>query len=65
MQHTEFAHHIAGRLESHAAQLEGYDRQANHREQGIRATALRWAAELVLGEAALITREENLLQEQS
>jgi hypothetical protein len=65
MQHTEFANHIAGRLEYHAAQLEGYDRQADHREQGIRAAALRWAAELVIGEAALVTRKETLLQEQA
>ena len=64
MQHTEFANCIAGRLEYHAAQLEGYDRQADHQEHRIRAAALRWAAELILGEAALVTREETLLQKQ-
>lgn len=62
---TEFANHVAGRPEYHAAQLEGYDRQAGHRKQRIRAAALRWAAELVLGEAALVTQEETLLQKQA
>ena len=57
-QHAEFANRIAGRLEYCAAQLEGYDRQAGHQEPRIRAAALRWAAELVLGEGALVTREE-------
>jgi hypothetical protein len=62
---TEFANHVAGRPEYHAAQLEGYERQADHRKPGIRAAALRWAAELVLGEAALVTQEETLLQKQA
>ena len=47
MQHAEFANRTAGRLEYHAAQLEGYARPADHQEQRIRAAALRWAAELV------------------
>jgi hypothetical protein len=55
--HEDFADRVAGRLEATAEELEGEGGPGGN--DAVRARMLRLAADVVLQEAAAVTREES------